>query len=116
MCSLLLGTCPLDGLGVVRESPRLRWTSETLYGPLLHGDLIVETKLDLGDHSGGLGLKETQLFVSSSMETWATFVVGRTSGTNLVSLVLAYLYLLLFLAQACFGIVFDLTLGVNPND
>jgi hypothetical protein len=116
MCSLLLGTCPLDGLGVVRESPRLRWTSETLYGPLLHGDLIVETELDLGDHSGGLGLKETQLFVSSSMETWATFVVGRTSGTNLVSLVLAYLDLLLFLAQACSGIVFDLTLGVNPND
>jgi hypothetical protein len=26
-------------------------TSESLYFPLLHGDLIVETKLDLGDHS-----------------------------------------------------------------
>jgi hypothetical protein len=76
----------------------------------------VETELDLGDHLGGLGLKEARLFVSSSMETWATFVVGRTSGTNLVFLVLAYLNLLLVLAQDCSGIVFDLTLGVNPND
>jgi hypothetical protein len=49
VCSLLLGTCPLDGLGVVRESPRLWWTSESLYCPLLRGDLIVETELDLGD-------------------------------------------------------------------
>jgi hypothetical protein len=36
VCSLLLGTYP---------------TSESLYCPLLHGDLIVETKLDLGDRS-----------------------------------------------------------------
>jgi hypothetical protein len=35
---------------VVRESPRLWWTSESLYCPLLCGDLIVETELDLGDH------------------------------------------------------------------
>jgi hypothetical protein len=49
--SLLLGTCPLDGLGVVRESPRLWWTSKSLYYPLLHRDLIVEIKLNLGDHS-----------------------------------------------------------------
>jgi hypothetical protein len=26
-------------------------TLESLYRPLLHGDLIVETELDLGDHS-----------------------------------------------------------------
>jgi hypothetical protein len=51
VCSLLLGTCPRDGLGVVRESPRLQWISESLYCPLLHGDLIVETELDLGDRS-----------------------------------------------------------------
>jgi hypothetical protein len=51
MCSLLLETYPLDRLGVVRESPRLWWISESLYCSLLHGDLIVETELDLGDRS-----------------------------------------------------------------
>jgi hypothetical protein len=52
VCSLLLGTCPLDGLEIVRESPRLWWTSKSLYCSLLHGNLIVETELDLGDRSG----------------------------------------------------------------
>jgi hypothetical protein len=51
VCSLFLGTCPLDGLGVVRESLRLWWTLESLYYPLLCGDLIVKTKLNIGDHS-----------------------------------------------------------------
>jgi hypothetical protein len=35
----------------VRESPRLWLTLKSLYCPLLCGDLIVETELDLGDHS-----------------------------------------------------------------
>jgi hypothetical protein len=51
VCSLLLGTCPLDRLGVVWESPRLWWTSKSLYCLHLHGDLIVETELDLCDSS-----------------------------------------------------------------
>jgi hypothetical protein len=50
VCSLLLGACPLNGLGIVRESPRLWWNSKSLYCPLLRGDLIVEIELDLGDH------------------------------------------------------------------
>jgi hypothetical protein len=37
---------------VVQESSRLWWNSESLYCPLLRGDLIVESKLDLGDRSG----------------------------------------------------------------
>jgi hypothetical protein len=41
---------------------------ESLYCPLLCGDLIVEIKLDLGDFQTRLGLKETQLFVSSTTE------------------------------------------------
>jgi hypothetical protein len=57
VCSFLLGTCPLDGLGVVQESPRLWQTLESLYCPLLHGDLIVETKLDLGDRSSRYGVE-----------------------------------------------------------
>jgi hypothetical protein len=35
---------------VVRESLRLWLTPESLYCPLLCGHLIVETRLDLGDH------------------------------------------------------------------
>jgi hypothetical protein len=50
VCSLLLGTYPLDGLGVVRESLRLWLTSKSLHCPLLCGDLIVEIELDLSDH------------------------------------------------------------------
>jgi hypothetical protein len=42
VCSLLLGTCPLDGRGVLREPPRLWWVSKSLYCPLHCGDLIVE--------------------------------------------------------------------------
>jgi hypothetical protein len=49
----------------------------------------------------GLWLKETWHFVSYSMETYVTFVVIRTSGTNIVSLVLSYYDLLIILAQVC---------------
>jgi hypothetical protein len=44
VCSLLLVICPLDGLGVLRESPRLWWTLESLYCPLLCENLIVENQ------------------------------------------------------------------------
>jgi hypothetical protein len=43
-------------------------------------------------------------------------VVSQTSGTNLVSLVLAYYDLLIVLAQVCSCIEFDLTLDVIPCD
>jgi hypothetical protein len=43
-------------------------------------------------------------------------VVSRTSGTNLVSLVLAYYDLLIVLGEVCSCIEFDLTLGVIPSD
>jgi hypothetical protein len=42
-------------------------------------------------------------------------VVGRTSGTNLVSLVLAPFGLLIVLAQVYSCLEFDLTLGVIPG-
>jgi hypothetical protein len=58
----------------------------------------------------------TRLFVSSSTETYVTFVVRQTLGTNLVSLVLAYYNLLIVLAQVYSCIEFDLTLGVIPSD
>jgi hypothetical protein len=46
-----LGTCPLVGLGLIRESSRLWWISKSLYCPFIRGDLIVKTELDLGDRS-----------------------------------------------------------------
>jgi hypothetical protein len=49
----------------------------------------------------GLGLKETQLFVSSS--------------TNLVSIVLIPFDLLIILAQVCSCLKFHLTLDVIPS-
>jgi hypothetical protein len=54
--------------------------------------------------------------VSSSTETYVTFVVSHTLGTNLVSLVLAYYDLLIVLAQVCSCIEFDLTLGVIASN
>jgi hypothetical protein len=44
----------------------LWWTSKNLYCPLLHGDLIVETKQNLGDLSERFRVERV---VSSSTET-----------------------------------------------
>jgi hypothetical protein len=54
-----------------------------------------ENRVGLGGNLGGLGLKETRLFLSSSTETYATFVVGRTSKINLVSPCTSCIYFLL---------------------
>jgi hypothetical protein len=43
-------------------------------------------------------------------------VMSQTSGINLMSLVLVYYDLLIILAQVCFYIEFDLTLGVISSD
>jgi hypothetical protein len=42
-------------------------------------------------------------------------VVNRTSGINLVSIVLAPFDLLIVIAQVCSCLEFDLTLGVIPS-
>jgi hypothetical protein len=42
-------------------------------------------------------------------------VIGQTSGTNLVSIVLAPFDLLIVLAQDCSCLEFNLTLGVIPS-
>jgi hypothetical protein len=51
-----------------------------------------ENRVDLGGNLGGLWLKETWLFVSTLTETQATFVVGQTLGTNLVSPCISCIY------------------------
>jgi hypothetical protein len=60
-----------------------------------------EHRVDLGGNLGGLWLKDTRLFVSSSTETYATFVVDRTSGTNLMSPCICYIYFLLHICVLC---------------
>jgi hypothetical protein len=49
------------------------------------------------------------------METYSTFVLDRTLGTNLVSIVLVLVNLLIVLAQVYSCLEFDLTLGVIPS-
>jgi hypothetical protein len=49
------------------------------------------------------------------METYVSFMVDQTSGTNLVSIVLAPFDLLIILAQHCSCLEVDLTLGVIPS-
>jgi hypothetical protein len=65
---------------------------------------------------GGFGSREIWLFMGTSMETYATFVVSQTLGTNLVSLVHVCFDLLIVLAQVHSCLEFDLTLGVIPSD
>jgi hypothetical protein len=45
---------------------------------LLFVGIDSENRVGLGGNLGGLGLKETYLFVCSSTEMYATFVVGQT--------------------------------------
>jgi hypothetical protein len=51
MCSLFLGTCPLDRVGVVRESQGCDELQKVCIVLSFEGDLIVKTELDLGDRS-----------------------------------------------------------------
>jgi hypothetical protein len=60
---------------------------------LLFMGIDSENWVTLGGNLGGLGLKETRLFVSTSTKTHVIFVVGRTLGINLVSLAFTFLYM-----------------------
>jgi hypothetical protein len=63
---LLLGIQSPRWLGVIRELPRIVVESQKVCIILLFVGINSENWVDLGDNLGGLGLKETQLFVSSS--------------------------------------------------
>jgi hypothetical protein len=66
---LLLGIQSPIWLGVARELPRIVVKSRKVCIALLFGGIDSENRVGLGGNLGGLGLKETQLFVSTSMET-----------------------------------------------
>jgi hypothetical protein len=66
---LLLGIQSPRWLGVARELPRILVKSWEVCITLLFVGIDSENWVDLGGNLGGLGLKETRLFVSTSMET-----------------------------------------------
>jgi hypothetical protein len=70
--------------------------SEKVCIALLFVGIDSEHRVGLGGNLGGLRLKETRLFVSTSTEMYATFVVGRTSGIILVSLAFTFRCIFVF--------------------
>jgi hypothetical protein len=115
VCSLLLGTCPLDGLGVIRESPRLWWTSESLYCPVLRGDLIVKTKLDLDDRSERIRV-ERDPTLCELLNGDVGIICGWPNFRNKSCMfVPTHFDLLIVLARVCSYLEFGLTLGLVPR-
>jgi hypothetical protein len=94
-----LGAYLLDRLGVVQESPRLWWTSESLYYPLLCGDLIVETKFNLDDRSERFSVERNLTLCELLNGDVGILCGGWTLEINLVSLCLLILIYLLFLLK-----------------
>jgi hypothetical protein len=109
--SLFLGIRPLDELGVVQESSRLWWTSENLYCPLLHGDLIVETELDLDNHSERISV-ERDMSLCELLNGDVGNICGWPNFGNKSCVFCACSFRFTY----CFCLEFDLTLGVIPSD
>jgi hypothetical protein len=70
---------------VARELPRIVVKPQEVCIALHFVGIDSENQVGFCDILGGLWLKETRLFVSSSTETYAYFVGGRTLETNRVS-------------------------------
>jgi hypothetical protein len=85
-----------------------------VYCPLLCGDLIVETELDLGDHSEWIRIERDSALCElhngdvGILYGWPNF---RKKSCVFVSLILIYF---LFLFELCSYLEFDLTLDLNP--
>jgi hypothetical protein len=86
---------------------------ESLYCPLLCGNLIVETELDLGDHSEWIRIERDPTLCElhngdvGILCGWPNF---RKKSCVFVSLILIYF---LFLFKFCSCLEFDLTLDLN---
>jgi hypothetical protein len=87
---------------------------ENLYCPLLCGELIIETELDLGDHSDWIRVERDPALCElhnrdvSILCEWPNF---RKKSCVFVSLILIY-FLFLFKLYSC--LEFDITLDLNP--
>jgi hypothetical protein len=86
---------------------------ESLYCPLLCGDLIVESKLDLGDHLEWIRVERDPALCElhngdvGILCGWSNF---RKKSCVFVSLILIYF---LFLLKFCSCLELDLTLDLN---
>jgi hypothetical protein len=69
VCLLLLEIQSPRWLGVARELSKIVVESREVYITLLFMRIDSEHQVDLGGNMGGLGLKESRLFVSTTMET-----------------------------------------------
>jgi hypothetical protein len=90
-------------------------TPESLYYPLLRGDLIVETELDLGDRSEWIRV-ERELALCELYNRDVGILCGwlnfRKKSCIFVPLILIYF---LSLYMFCSYLEFDLTLDLNPK-
>jgi hypothetical protein len=68
LCLLILGIQSPRRLGVAWELPRIVVKSREVCIALLFIGIDSENLVDLGGNLGGLGLKDTLLFVSTSTE------------------------------------------------
>jgi hypothetical protein len=90
-------------------------TSENLYYPLICGNLIVETKLHLGDRSEWIRVERDMTLCELHNRDvciicgWVNF---RKKSCVFVSLILIYF---LFLLKLYSCLEFDLTLYLNPR-
>jgi hypothetical protein len=88
---------------------------ESLYCPLLCGDFIVETELDLGDRSKWIRVERDPSLCElhngdvGILCGWPNF---RKKSCVFVSLILIYF---LFLFKFCSYLELDLTLDLNPR-
>jgi hypothetical protein len=87
---------------------------ENLYCPLLCGELIIETELDLGDRSDWIRVERDPALCElhnrdvGILCEWPNF---RKKSCVFVSLILIYF---LFLFKLCSCLEFDLTIDLNP--
>jgi hypothetical protein len=90
-------------------------TSKSLYYPLLCGDLIVETRLDLGDRLVWIRIERDPTLCELHNRD-ICILCGRLNfgmkSCVFVSLILIYF---LFLFKLCSCLEFDLTLDLNPR-
>jgi hypothetical protein len=90
-------------------------TPESLYCPLLCGDLIVETELDLGDRSEWIRIERDSALCElhnrdvGTLCEWQNF---RKKSCVFVPLILVYL---MFLFKFCSLLEVNLTLDLNPR-
>jgi hypothetical protein len=98
----------------VWESPRFWLTPESLYCPLLCGDFIVETELDLGDHLEWIRVERDPALCELHNRD-VGILCGWPNFRKILCPCASHFDLLPILGQVCSCLEFDLTLGLIPR-